>query len=30
VLVEEPGSLQVGCRVADDDLAAALEELSAG
>jgi shikimate kinase/3-dehydroquinate synthase len=30
VLLEEPGSLQVGCRVADDDLAAALEELSAG
>jgi shikimate kinase / 3-dehydroquinate synthase len=30
VLLEEPGTLQTGCRVADDDLAGALEELSAG
>jgi shikimate kinase/3-dehydroquinate synthase len=30
VLLEEPGRPQTGCRVADDELAAALEELSAG
>jgi shikimate kinase/3-dehydroquinate synthase len=30
VLVEKPGELQTGCRVRDDELAAALEELSAG
>jgi shikimate kinase/3-dehydroquinate synthase len=30
VLLEEPGKLQTGCRVADDGLTAALEELSAG
>jgi shikimate kinase / 3-dehydroquinate synthase len=30
VLLEEPGKLQTGCRVADDELAGALEELSTG
>jgi shikimate kinase/3-dehydroquinate synthase len=30
VLLEEPGKLAIGSRVADDELAAALEELSAG
>jgi shikimate kinase/3-dehydroquinate synthase len=30
VLLEEPGKLQTGCRVSDDELAAALEELAAG
>jgi shikimate kinase/3-dehydroquinate synthase len=30
VLLEAPGRPQAGCRVADDELIAALEELSAG
>ena len=30
VLLDAPGQLRTGCRVGDDELAAALEELAAG